>query len=82
MTTTKTRLGKGGRVVIPAQFRKAQGLNEGDHLLLIVEDGSLRLLTVAQAIKEAQALVRKLNPKGRRLSEELLAERRAEAARE
>jgi hypothetical protein len=40
------------------------------------------MLTRAAAIKEAQALVRRFVPKNRRLSDELIKERRAEAARD
>ena len=82
MTETRTRVGAGGRVVIPAAYRKALGVRPGDHLLLVLEGGQVRLLTPEEAIRSAQALVRRHVRKGRRLSEELLAERRREAARE
>lgn len=82
MAETRTRVGAGGRVVIPAAYRKALGVRPGDHLLLVLEGGQVRLLTPAEAIRSAQALVRRHVRKGRRLSDELLAERRREAARE
>jgi len=82
MAETRTRVGAGGRVVIPAAYRKALGVRPGDHLLLVLDGSQVRLLTPAEAIRSAQALVRRHVRKGRRLSDELLAERRREAARE
>jgi AbrB family looped-hinge helix DNA binding protein len=82
MAETRTRVGSGGRVVIPAAYRKALGVRPGDRLLLVLEGSQVRLLTPEEAIRSAQALVRRHVRKGRRLSEELLAERRREAALE
>jgi AbrB family looped-hinge helix DNA binding protein len=78
-----TRVNQQGRIVIPAECRAAAGLKPGDDLLIeAVGEGELRLLTRAQAIKEAQAIVARYVPKNRDLVAELIAERRAEAARE
>lgn len=73
---------EGGRIVIPAEYRQALGLHVGDELIIRLEDGSLRLFTPEQAIKYAQDLLRPYLPQNRSLSDELLAERRAEAAEE
>ena len=81
MTEIRTKLGEGGRVVIPAQYRKALGLKPGDDVVLVLQDGEVRLLTPQQAVRRALALVRRYIPEGRSLSEELLRERREEAAR-
>ena len=75
-------LGAGGRLVIPAAARKAVGLEIGADVVLTVEGKELRLLTSAQAVARAQALVRKHVAAGRRLSEELSRQRREEAASE
>src|SRR5438874_2666225 len=72
-----------GRVLIPAECRRAAGLRPGDVLLVeALGEGELRLWTPARAIKEAQAIVAQYAPKGRDLVQELIDERRAEAARE
>lgn len=76
------KLGEGGRLVIPAEYRRALGVETGDDLVLILEDQSLRVLTPHEAIKRAQALVRSYIPEGRSLSDELIAERRRESGRE
>lgn len=81
MITEVTKLANGNRVVIPAAIRKSLGLRVGDAVTLVLQDnGEVRLLTQAEAIRQAQALVRQSVPKGRSLVEELLAERREEAA--
>ncbi|KAB2962894.1 MAG: AbrB/MazE/SpoVT family DNA-binding domain-containing protein [Thermoanaerobaculia bacterium] len=81
MSETVTRLGEGGRVVIPAAFRKAIGIQEGDPVILILREGEIAMLTAKQAVERAQAIVRKYVPKGKSLSAELIAERRREAKR-
>ena len=78
----RARLGKGGRLVIPAEARKRLNLREGDQLVLEVVDGELRLYSVMEAIRRAQAIVAKYAKPGGSVVDELIAERRAEAARE
>ena len=82
MNTVRTKLASGGRVVIPAEFRQALGLNEGDVLTLKLEDNEIRLYTFEEGIRRAQALVREFVPEGVSLVDELIAERRREAALE
>ena len=78
----RTKVAEGGRVVIPAEYRKAMGLQVGDEVILRLEDDGLRLVTLDQALARAQAIVRRHVPEGRSLVDELLAERRREAERE
>lgn len=79
----KTNVGAGGRVVIPAAMRKAAGMRTGDEVILALEDDAIRVMTPLQAARRAQALLRPYLPDdGRRLSDELIAERREEASRE
>ncbi len=82
MLEIRTKLKENGRVVIPARYRKALGLKTGDEVILSLGDGEVRILTPGSAIKRAQALVRCYVPAGQRLSDELISERRSEAARE
>jgi AbrB family looped-hinge helix DNA binding protein len=76
------RLCEGGRVVIPAEVREQLGLKVGDRLVLRVEDGEIRLFTREQGIRKVQAWFAPYRKEGVSLSDELIAERRAEAARE
>jgi AbrB family looped-hinge helix DNA binding protein len=82
MVRVKTKMSEGGRVVIPAEFRKALDLKPGDELLLFLDKGEIRLMTPAQAIKKVQEWARSIIPPGVSLVDELLQERREEAARE
>jgi AbrB family looped-hinge helix DNA binding protein len=79
---TRTRVNENGRVVIPAAFRKAMGINVGDEVVLRIEDNELRILTLKRRIERAQLLVRKHVKPGTSLVDELIAERREAAKRE
>jgi AbrB family looped-hinge helix DNA binding protein len=76
------KMSDGGRVVVPAEIRRALGLKEGDVVLWELKDGEARLTTRRERLRRAQALVRKYVPADVSLSDELIAERRAEAERE
>lgn len=82
MASRHVRIAPGGRVVIPAEFRKALGVSVGDDLVMRLEDGGLRLRSRDAAIRRAQEIVHKYVPDGVSLADELIAERREEAARE
>lgn len=77
-----TRVTEGGRIVIPAEYRRALGLAVGDEVILQLEDGELHLFTLQQAIKRAQEIVSRYVPEGVSLADELIQERHAEAERE
>jgi AbrB family looped-hinge helix DNA binding protein len=79
MARTLVKLGEGGRLVIPAEYRKALGLHTGDEVMLILEEGAVRISTPKEAIRRAQALVRSYIPGAESLSDELIADRRREA---
>ncbi len=82
MNESKTKLGQGGRIVIPTEYRRKLGLEAGDEILMRLDEEGLRLYTPAQAVARAQALVRRHIPEARDLADELISERRAEAERE
>jgi len=81
MSRVLAKLGEGGRIVIPAEYRKALGVEVGDELVLVLEEDSVRVSTPREAIRRAQAAVRSYVPEGKRLSDELIAERRKESRR-
>ena len=82
MKSIRTHIGKGGRIVLPATYRRAMRLHPGDEVVLVLDDNELRLVPPSQAVKKAQALVRQFVPAGRRLAKELIQERRQEARRD
>jgi AbrB family looped-hinge helix DNA binding protein len=78
----RTRIIEGGKLVIPAAMRRALGIASGDTVLVDVEDGELRVRSLAKAIARAQAIVRRHVPEGDSLADALIADRRNEAARD
>ena len=76
-----TRMTDGGRVVIPADYRKVLGINVGDELVIFLEGDEIRVIPRNIALQRAQQLVRRYSA-SRRLSDELIQERREEAKHE
>ena len=82
MASQRVKLVEGGKLVIPAAFRREMGVKPGDTLIVEMDAGELRVRSLPSAIQRVQARMRELNPEGRSLVDELIADRRAEAARE
>ena len=76
------RVDRDGRIALPAAYLVALGAAEGDQVQLAMEGDAVRVLSRAVALRELQAHVRRFVPEGVSLVDELIAERRAEAARE
>jgi AbrB family looped-hinge helix DNA binding protein len=80
MVEVRAHVGAGGRVVIPAPFRRALKLQVGDEVLLVLDGEEVRLLTVRGAVARVQeAVARYVTVPS--LARELLADRRAESER-
>jgi AbrB family looped-hinge helix DNA binding protein len=78
----RARVNENGRVVIPASFRKALGINAGDEIVLRIEDDELRITTLKQRLEKARRRIRRYVKPGKSLVDELIAERREAARRE
>ena len=78
---SSTRVASGGRIVIPARFRKALGIKPGDEVVLQLEEGGLRVYSQAEALRRLQDRVTESVPPGTSLVEELIRERRDETRR-
>ena len=74
----KVKLGPDGRVVVPAAFREALGLKEGDTLIASAGAGELKLMTIPAAVRRAQEMLREFVPEGVSLVDELIEDRRRE----
>lgn len=77
-----TRINKSGRIVLPAKLRKALEIQTGDEIVLRLENDSIRLIPLRQAIQLAQNAVRQYVPKGASLVDELIQARREESRHE
>ncbi len=80
--SAKASLSANGRIVIPAAIREELGFAPGDTLVMEVEDGVLRVESFDARLKRIQDELLQLVGPERMLSDELIAERRAEALRE
>ena len=78
----RARVDTSGRIVLPAEIRERNGFNAGETVLLVASEHGVQLKSPEQALKEAQDCFCSLAPAEELWSEELIAERRAEAARE
>lgn len=77
------RIDKSGRIVLPADASLRKRAKGGD-TIVVREDarGELHLRSMADVVREVQDYFCKLIPPGVSLADELIAERREEAARE
>lgn len=77
------KISEGGRVVVPAEIRKALDIKDGDTVLWELKDGEAHLTTRREHLMEAQKAFMSLFPdRSRSLVDELIADRRAEAVQE
>lgn len=77
-----TRLQNGGRIVVPAAFRQAMNLSEGEEVVLRLDENGLHVYSMKQALDRARSVVDKYVGKEDRLVDELISDRRKEAADE
>ena len=77
----RVRVGRQGRVVIPAKIREVVGIEPGDELVARVEEGCLILEKRQSVMRRMQGRFAGVSGE-RLLVDELIAERREEARRE
>lgn len=78
-----SKLGDGRRIAIPAELCNRYGLRPGDPVVLESSDAGIMVRPLDSVIREVQAIFARIAPKGGGyLSDELIRERREEAARE
>jgi AbrB family looped-hinge helix DNA binding protein len=81
--TYQAKLIKGGKIVIPAELRRELGFADGDTLVIEREGNSVVIKTYLQVVREVQAEMKRLiGPYEGSIVDELIADRRAEAAAE
>jgi AbrB family looped-hinge helix DNA binding protein len=49
-----------GRISLPAEFRKAIGLEQGGNVVVELDGNEIRIRTVREAVARAQAIARRL----------------------
>ncbi|WP_174273766.1 AbrB/MazE/SpoVT family DNA-binding domain-containing protein [Sphingomonas bacterium] len=82
--TYQVRVGEDGRIVLPADLTREIGLKPGDALAIERQQGKLVMQTYDDIVRQGQDRFRALLPEGfsGSLVDQLIADRRAEAARD
>jgi AbrB family looped-hinge helix DNA binding protein len=80
--TFRVRIDPAGRLLIPASTRQRLGMGQGDEVIVEVDESGLRITTAQQALKDVQAYFATIKKPGESIVDELIRERREDAARE
>ncbi len=78
MKEFRIKVGEGGRLVIPAIYRKQLGVVVGDSLCCSLKDGELRLFTQKQALRNIRAFLKE-NIKGENITDDFIAFRKKDS---
>jgi AbrB family looped-hinge helix DNA binding protein len=76
------RLVSGGRLQLPSDVRRELGLVDGDQVVMRVIDGELHVRPRRDVLKRIQVMLRPYAPADGLVSDELIQDRRTEAARD
>jgi AbrB family looped-hinge helix DNA binding protein len=79
MASQAVKIIDGGKLIIPAAFRRKLGIDTGDTVVLEMEEDGLHVRSLSSAVRRAQEIVREFVPDEVSLADELIAERRVEA---
>ena len=82
MASQAVKIIDGGKLIIPAAFRRKLGIDTGDTVVLELCEDGLHVRSLSSAVRLAQEIVREFVPDDVDLADELVAERRIEAERE
>ncbi|MBB4000269.1 AbrB/MazE/SpoVT family DNA-binding domain-containing protein [Aureimonas pseudogalii] len=82
MPAAKGKIVEGGRVILPAAFRKSMGLQKGDTVLMELHGEEIRIRPARSALRRLQEKLRDYAPELGSVADELIAERRQEATKE
>ena len=82
MNARNGRLVSGGRLQLPSDVRRELGLVDGDQVVMRVIDGELHIRPRRDVLKRIQAMLRPYAPADGLVSDELIQDRRTEAARD
>lgn len=82
MNVQRGKVVSGGRLLVPAEFRRLMGLQDGDTVVMEVEGDELRIRPLRSTLQRIQSRLRKYVPEGVSLADELIADRRAAADNE
>lgn len=79
MASQAVKIIDGGKLIIPAAFRRKLGIDIGDTVVLELGEDGLHVRSLSSAVRRAQEIVREFVPDDVSLADDLIAERRVEA---
>jgi bifunctional DNA-binding transcriptional regulator/antitoxin component of YhaV-PrlF toxin-antitoxin module len=82
MASWTVNVAENGRLCLPVDLRRALDLERGGQVTLEMEDGEVRLLTLAARVRRAQELTRELFAGQSYTVDDFLREKREAAARD
>lgn len=82
MAAAKGKIVEGGRIILPATFRRSMGLAKGDTVLIELHGEEVRIRPARSALRRLQKKLQEYAPDGESVADELIAERRQEAERD
>ncbi len=69
MQEQKIKIGDGGRIIIPAYYRKMLDVQNGDELVVRFEDGELRFFKQKEALQRIRNAINAASPQKNYLEE-------------
>jgi AbrB family looped-hinge helix DNA binding protein len=82
MSSQAVKIIDGGKLIIPAAFRRKLGIDTGDTVVIELGEDGLHVRSLSSAVRRAQEIVREFLPDGTDLADELIADRKIEAEHE
>lgn len=82
MSSQAVKIIDGGKLIIPAAFRRTLGIETGDTVVVELGEDGLYVRSLSSAVRRAQQIVREFVPKDGDSTEGLIEERRIEAEHE
>jgi len=75
-------LQENGRMILPADIRRALNLKKGDKVIIETEGDRVELTSAQRERQRARAMFRKFVPAGQPIVDQVIADRRDEASRD
>ena len=82
MNAQRGKIVSGGRLIVPAEFRRLMGLSDGDTVVMEIKGDELHVRPLRAALRRVQERLKSYAIEGKSISDELIADRRAAADRE
>ena len=78
----KAKISKGGKIVIPAFFRKKLDLKDGEEVSFDIQDDNIVIISPRHSLKRAREIINRYHSSDESLVDQLIADRRKEAENE